>query len=176
MLIADYAIVTSKWNTVGWTTLPNILSLKAQNSTQAASNLFGSTRYLQQQRHQALWILQASHKVFRRSMVLLFLETTDSFLGGPRTIFGCRDIYHLSTQVHKISVNYSKFQFIISQPPTTHTQLLKAVSSTNTTQFYIDTRKWGITSKMVLSPPRKLSVVSTDRRSVERRKTVWLGQ
>ena len=40
MLIAEYAIVTSKWNTVGWTTLPNILSLKAQNSTHAASNLF----------------------------------------------------------------------------------------------------------------------------------------
>jgi hypothetical protein len=32
-------------------TLPNILSLKAQNSTQAASNLFCSTRCLQQQRH-----------------------------------------------------------------------------------------------------------------------------
>jgi hypothetical protein len=31
--------------------LPNILSLKAQNSTQAASNLFCSTRCLQQQRH-----------------------------------------------------------------------------------------------------------------------------
>jgi hypothetical protein len=29
MLIAEYAIVTSKWNTVGGTTLPNILSLKA---------------------------------------------------------------------------------------------------------------------------------------------------
>jgi hypothetical protein len=29
----------------------------------------------------------ASHKVFRRSMVLLFLETTDSFLAGLRTIF-----------------------------------------------------------------------------------------
>ena len=36
----------------------------------------------------SVWTLQASHKVFRRSMVLLFLETTtDSFLGGSRTIF-----------------------------------------------------------------------------------------
>ena len=73
----------------------------------------------------SVWTLQASHKIFRRSMVLLFLETTtDSFLAGPRTISkwflisGCRDIYHLPTQVHKISVNYSKFQFIIFQPPT----------------------------------------------------------
>ena len=69
-------------------------------------------------------------------MVLLFLEiTTDSFLGGLITIFeviphfGCRDVYHLSTQVHNISVDNSKFQIIIFQPPTTHTQLLKVVSS-----------------------------------------------
>jgi hypothetical protein len=73
----------------------------------------------------SVWTLQASHKVFRRSMVLLFLETTtDSFLGWLRTIFGCRDIYHLSTQVHKISVNYSKFQIIIyiSTSHGTHTE------------------------------------------------------
>jgi hypothetical protein len=42
--ILPYLTLTSKWNTVGWMTLPNILSLKAQNSTQAASNLFCSTR------------------------------------------------------------------------------------------------------------------------------------
>jgi hypothetical protein len=41
--------------------------------------------------------------------------------------------------------------------------------------FYNDTRKWGITSKMVLSPPRKLSVVSRNRRTMEWRKTLWLA-
>ena len=41
---------------------------------------------------------------------------------------------------------------------------------------YHNTRKWGITSKMVLGPPRKLSVVvSRNRRTMEWRKTLWLA-
>ena len=44
------------------------------------------------------------------------------------------------------------------------------------TTRYHNTRKWGITSKMVLGPPRKLSVVvSRNRRTMEWRKTLWLA-
>ena len=49
-------------------------------------------------------------------------------------------------------------------------------SETTRYHQYHNTRKWGITSKMVLGPPRKLSVVvSRDRRTMEWRKTLLLA-